>query len=106
MTENAGTDEPDPVIRRLGGDPPSPWEEAFGYSRVVTAGPLTLISGMTAVDPTGAMIGETPYEQAVEAFRKLISELTRIGLGIESVIQTPHVRDRHFARRRGRPCPR
>ena len=47
-----------------------------------------LISGTTAVDPSGYVIGETPYEQAVEIFRKLVSELSRVGLGIESVIQT------------------
>jgi enamine deaminase RidA (YjgF/YER057c/UK114 family) len=75
-------------IRRLGGDPPSPWEEVFGFSRVVIAGPLVVISGTTAVDPSGGVIGVTPYEQAVEAFRKLIAELARVGLGIDSVIQT------------------
>jgi enamine deaminase RidA (YjgF/YER057c/UK114 family) len=75
-------------IRRLGGDPPSPWEELFGYSRVVSAGPLVVISGTTAVDPSGCVIGVTPYEQAVEAFRKMIAELARVGLGIDSVIQT------------------
>jgi enamine deaminase RidA (YjgF/YER057c/UK114 family) len=78
----------DPEITRLGGDPPSPWEEGFGYSRVVRAGPLVVISGMTAVDQTGYVIGVTPYEQAVEAFRKLTTELARVGLGVDSVIQT------------------
>jgi enamine deaminase RidA (YjgF/YER057c/UK114 family) len=78
----------DPEIRRLGGDPPSPWEDVFGYSRVVSAGPLVVISGTTAADPSGGVIGVTPYEQAVEAFRKLIAELQRVGLGIDSVIQT------------------
>jgi enamine deaminase RidA (YjgF/YER057c/UK114 family) len=75
-------------IGRLGGDPPSPWEEVFAYSRVVSAGPLVVISGTTAVDPSGCVIGVTPYEQAVEAFRKMIAELGRLGLGIDSVIQT------------------
>jgi enamine deaminase RidA (YjgF/YER057c/UK114 family) len=78
----------DPQIRRLPGEPESPWEEVFGYSRVVEAGPLVMISGTTSVDPSGFVIGMNPYEQAVEIFRKLVHELGRVGLGVESVIQT------------------
>jgi enamine deaminase RidA (YjgF/YER057c/UK114 family) len=47
-----------------------------------------LIGGTTSVDPEGFVVGVTPYEQAVEVFRKLGYELRRVGLGAESVVQT------------------
>ncbi|MGC9221088.1 MAG: RidA family protein [Solirubrobacteraceae bacterium] len=77
-----------PAISRLGGDPPSPWEELFGFSRIVQAGSLVVISGTTAIDPAGVVVGSTPYEQAVEIFSKLRRELQRLGLELDSVIQT------------------
>jgi enamine deaminase RidA (YjgF/YER057c/UK114 family) len=73
---------------RLPGDPPSPYELAYGFSRIVRAGAFVLIGGMTSVGPGGAVVGETPYEQTVEIIRKLQHELDRVGLGIADVIQT------------------
>jgi enamine deaminase RidA (YjgF/YER057c/UK114 family) len=75
-------------IRRLAGDPPSPYEGPFGFSRVVAAGPFVVVSGTTSVDPDGAVIGATPYEQAVEILRKLSHELERAGASLRDVIQT------------------
>jgi enamine deaminase RidA (YjgF/YER057c/UK114 family) len=60
----------------------------YGFSRVVRAGPFTLIGGMTSVDEDGAVIGETPYEQTVEILAKITHELNRVGLGPPQVIQT------------------
>jgi enamine deaminase RidA (YjgF/YER057c/UK114 family) len=71
----------------MGGDPPSPFEGMFSFSRLVQAGPFVLIGGTTSVDPSGCVIGVTPYEQAVEIFRKLLHELERVGMGITDVIQ-------------------
>jgi enamine deaminase RidA (YjgF/YER057c/UK114 family) len=76
------------LTERLPGDPPSPWEGMYGFSRVVRAGPFTLIGGMTSVDEDGAVIGETPYEQTVEILAKITHELDRVGLGPPQVIQT------------------
>ncbi|HEX3832239.1 MAG TPA: Rid family hydrolase [Solirubrobacteraceae bacterium] len=76
------------MTERLPGDPPSPWEGMYGFSRVVRAGPFTLIGGMTSVDEDGAVIGETPYEQTVEILAKITHELNRVGLGPPQVIQT------------------
>ncbi|MGZ4186689.1 MAG: RidA family protein [Solirubrobacteraceae bacterium] len=75
-------------MRRLPGDPPSPYEGRFGFSRVVVAGPFVIVSGTTSVDPDGVVIGMTPYEQAVEIFRKLAHELERGGASLADVIQT------------------
>ncbi len=73
---------------RLPGDPSSPHERAYGFSRIVRAGDFVLIGGMTSVDEDGAVIGETPYEQTVEILRKIKHELGRGDVGIADVIQT------------------
>jgi enamine deaminase RidA (YjgF/YER057c/UK114 family) len=76
------------LTERLPGDPPSPFEGQFGYSRIVRAGDFVLIGGMTSVGPAGAVIGETPYEQTVEILGKILHELDRAGVGAPDVIQT------------------
>jgi enamine deaminase RidA (YjgF/YER057c/UK114 family) len=76
------------AARRLGGDPPSPWEGPFGFSRVVVAGSFVLVGGTTSVGPEGVILGSTPYEQAVEILRKIEHELARGGAGLGEVVQT------------------
>jgi enamine deaminase RidA (YjgF/YER057c/UK114 family) len=76
-----------PDIHRLGGDPPSPWEEPFGFSRIVRVGDFVLVGGTTSVDPSGAVVGETPYEQTVEILRKIEHELGRVGAALADVVQ-------------------
>lgn len=78
----------DSSISRLGGDPPSPYEGMFGFSRVVSAGQWVVISGTTSVDPSGFVVGTTPYEQTVEILSKLIHELARAGLSADDVVLT------------------
>jgi enamine deaminase RidA (YjgF/YER057c/UK114 family) len=72
---------------RFTGDPPSPFEGRFGFSRLLRAGPLVIVGGTTSVDEDGAVRGETPYEQAMEIFGKIGHELARVGLGFAQVIQ-------------------
>jgi enamine deaminase RidA (YjgF/YER057c/UK114 family) len=76
------------LTERLSGDPPSPWEGQYGFSRVVTASPFVFVGGTTSVDVDGAVRGETPYEQTVEILEKLEHELARAGARIADVIQT------------------
>jgi enamine deaminase RidA (YjgF/YER057c/UK114 family) len=77
-----------PQVKRLGGDPPSPYEGMFGYNRMVVAGPWVLIGGTTSVDPSGYVVGTTPYEQTVEILGKLVHELSRVGFTAADVVQT------------------
>jgi len=77
-----------PQVKRLGGDPPSPYEGMFGYNRMVVAGPWVLIGGTTSVDPSGYVVGTTPYEQTVEILGKLVHELSRVGFTAAEVVQT------------------
>jgi enamine deaminase RidA (YjgF/YER057c/UK114 family) len=72
---------------RWGGDPPSPYEEQFGFSRLVVAGDFVLIGGTTAIDPSGVVLGTTGYEQTLEILDKIKHELGRVGSSLDSVIQ-------------------
>jgi enamine deaminase RidA (YjgF/YER057c/UK114 family) len=74
-------------VQRLGGDPPSPFEEQFGYSRVVVAGDFVLVGGMTSIDPSGMVMGTSGYEQTIEILGKVEHELSRVGCELASVIQ-------------------
>ena len=50
-------------------------------------GGFVLIGGTTSVDPCGFVLGETPYEQAIEVLRKLDHELSRTGAALDDVVQ-------------------
>ncbi|HEX3616670.1 MAG TPA: Rid family hydrolase [Solirubrobacteraceae bacterium] len=55
---------------------------------MVVAGPWVLLGGTTSVDPSGCVLGFTPYEQTVEILRKQLHELDRVGLTAADVVQT------------------
>jgi enamine deaminase RidA (YjgF/YER057c/UK114 family) len=74
--------------QRLGGDPPSPWEGRFGFSRVVAFGSTVIVSGTTSVRADGIVVGDTPYEQTVETLRKIEHELSRVGATLADVVLT------------------
>ncbi len=77
----------DSPVTRFGGDPPSPWEGRFGFSRVVRAGGLVIVGGTTSVDENGVVLGQTPYDQAMLILRKLEHELKRAGASLRDVIE-------------------
>ena len=64
------------------------WEKKFGYSRAVVAGQFVLVAGTTAVDDTGAVIGEgNPYEQAKFIYSKIERALKQGGASLEDVVR-------------------
>jgi enamine deaminase RidA (YjgF/YER057c/UK114 family) len=75
-------------IERFGGDPPSPFEGRYGFSRLAVVGGFVIVGGMTSVSPDGVVLGETPYDQTIEILRKVAHELGRVGAGLADVIQT------------------
>jgi enamine deaminase RidA (YjgF/YER057c/UK114 family) len=75
-------------VQRLGGDPPSPWEGSFGFSRVVAAGGFVMVGGTTSANEDGVVLGDTPYEQTREILRKVAHELGRAGASMADVVQT------------------
>ncbi len=76
------------AIRRLPGDPPSPWEGPNAFSRIVVAGQLVILGGTTSVDPNGVVLGTTPYDQAREILTKIERELDRVEGSLADVVQT------------------
>ena len=72
---------------RLGGDPPSPFERPFGFSRLVYAGGLVVVGGTTSIDHNGVVHGGTPYEQTIAILGKIEHELARVGAGLADVIE-------------------
>jgi len=77
----------DPTIR-LPGDPPSPYEDRFGFSRLVRADRFVLVGGTTSVGVDGVVLGTTPYDQTIEILHKIQHELGRAGASLADVIQT------------------
>jgi enamine deaminase RidA (YjgF/YER057c/UK114 family) len=47
-----------------------------------------MIGGTTSVDPSGCVVGTTPYEQTIEILNKLVHELSRVGLRPHDVVMT------------------
>jgi enamine deaminase RidA (YjgF/YER057c/UK114 family) len=67
----------------------APWEKTVGYSRAVRAGDLVFVAGTTAVDESGAVIGEgDPYVQAATALRKIEAALAEAGGSMRDVVRT------------------
>ena len=66
----------------------APWEDRFGYSRAVVAGPALFVAGTTAtVDGEVVGIGD-PYLQAVTAFGIALEAVREAGFTIEDVVRT------------------
>jgi enamine deaminase RidA (YjgF/YER057c/UK114 family) len=80
-----------------------PYEEIYGYSRVVRAGDRLVTAGCTAiVDGVVTGVGD-PYAQTVTAFRVALYALAEAGASIEDVIRTRmYVTDRAHADAVGR----
>ncbi len=74
-------------VTRLPGEPPSPWEERYGFSRIVRAAGLVIVGGTTSVDANGVILGTTPYDQTVEVFAKLSALLPAAGVTFQDVVQ-------------------
>src|SRR4051794_37402852 len=75
-------------MQRLPSDPPGPYEDAVGYSRVVRSGPHVWVAGCTSVDEYGIVEGETPGEQMALALRTLVGSLERVGATAADVVRT------------------
>jgi enamine deaminase RidA (YjgF/YER057c/UK114 family) len=74
-----------------------PWEDAYGYSRAVIAGPNAYVSGCTAVMDGMVHHEGDPYRQALTAFGLGLATLREAGFAPEHVVRTrmyvTHTRD-------------
>jgi enamine deaminase RidA (YjgF/YER057c/UK114 family) len=75
-------------VQRRGSDPPGPFEERVGYSRVVRSGPHVWVAGCTSVDEAGVVVGITPGEQARLALAAVDRALASVGASLADVVRT------------------
>jgi enamine deaminase RidA (YjgF/YER057c/UK114 family) len=67
----------------------SPFEPIVGYSRLVRAGDIVAVSGTTAIDEHGLIVGAGQmYVQARQTLINIRAALARAGLAMHQVIRT------------------
>jgi enamine deaminase RidA (YjgF/YER057c/UK114 family) len=65
------------------------WEPIVGYSRAVKVGDRIYVTGTTATNEAGEIVGEdNAYEQGRQCIRNIEKALQRLGATLEHVVRT------------------
>ncbi|HYW70393.1 MAG TPA: RidA family protein [Pyrinomonadaceae bacterium] len=65
------------------------WEPIVGYSRAVKVANRIYVTGTTALDDQGEIVGVgDAYQQAQQCIRNIEKALRRLGAGLEHVVRT------------------
>jgi len=76
-------------MKRINISSETKWEPVIGYSRAVKIGNTIYVSGTTATDERGEVVGKgDPHRQTVKVIENIEKALHKAGAGLSDVVRT------------------